>query len=113
LQAQNVDRSTLVFKAPFQPYGSWFALIYFAVVILSSGYEIFTAGRWDTITFVTTYIGVPLYFGLFLFWKIWRRTKFVKAEEADIWTGKAALDAEVWPEVVPRNIWERIWFWIC
>jgi amino acid transporter len=113
LELQGVDRNTLVFKAPLQPYGAWFALIYFIVVIFSSGYEIFTNGRWSTTTFVTTYIGIPLYFGLLLLWKVWKRTSLVKPAEADIWSGKAALDAIVWPEVKPRNVFERIWFWIC
>ena len=59
-----------------------------------------------------SYITIPIYFGFFLFWKILKRTKFVKASEADIWSGKAALDAEIWSEQVPRNIFEKIWFWI-
>ena len=34
--------------------------------------------------------------------------------EADITSGKAALDAEdsQWPELVPRNVFERFWFWL-
>ncbi len=55
---------------------------------------------------------VPIYAAFFIFWKVFKRTKFVKAEEADIFTGKAAIDAEVWPERKPRNMIERIWFWI-
>jgi amino acid transporter len=58
------------------------------------------------------YVVIPIYLGLFLFWKLYKKTKFVKASEADLWTGKAALDAEVWPEQIPRNFIERIWFWI-
>lgn len=53
-----------------------------------------------------------MYLGLFVFWKLFKRTKFVKPSEADIWTGKAALDAEEWPPIIPKNIVERIWFWI-
>jgi amino acid transporter len=37
----------------------------------------------------------------------------VNPAEADIWSGKAALDAEVWPEQIPRNALERFWFWLC
>lgn len=59
-----------------------------------------------------SYVGIPIYFGFYAFWKIFKRTKVVKNEEADIWSGKAALDAEIWPERVPRNLLERIWFWI-
>ena len=50
---------------------------------------------------------------LFAFWKVFKRTKMVNPAEADIWSGKAALDAEVWPEQIPRNALERFWFWLC
>jgi len=49
-----------------------------------------------------------------VFWKVFKRTKWVNPAEADITTGKAALDAADahWPERIPRNVLERIWFWI-
>lgn len=111
LVLQGVDRNTMVFKSRWQPYSAWYALIFFGLVIVINGWEIFTV-PFSAEKFVTTYIGIPIYFGLFLFWKIWKRTKLVDPAEADIWTGKAALDAEVWPERKPRNVWEKIWFWI-
>ena len=42
------------------------------------------------------------------------RTRFVKVEEMDIWSGKAEIDRleSTWPVVKPRNWLERIWFWI-
>ena len=55
---------------------------------------------------------IPIYAALFIFWKIVKKTKFVKASEADIWSGKAALDAQVWPVREPRNALEKVWFWI-
>jgi len=38
----------------------------------------------------------------------------VRSEEADITSGKAALDAADahWPDRRPRNFVERVWFWI-
>jgi amino acid transporter len=113
LIAQGVDRNTLVFKSPFQPYTAWFALIYFAMIILFNGFHIFTRGKFTVQDFITAYIGIPIYFTLYLIWKIWKRPAFVKAEETDIWSGKAALDAQVWPEQIPRNFLEKIWFWLC
>ena len=59
-----------------------------------------------------SYVCVPIYIVFFLFWKILKRTRFVKPHEADIFTGKAAIDAEYWPEINPRNFVERIWFWL-
>lgn len=112
LLAQGVHRDTLIFKSPFQPYTAWFALIYFSIIILFNGFAVFTRGNWSVTNFLTAYIGMPIFFGLYAFWKILKRSPFVKASEADIWTGKAALDAEIWPEQAPRNFLERIWFWI-
>ncbi|OAK95496.1 hypothetical protein IQ06DRAFT_297700 [Phaeosphaeriaceae sp. SRC1lsM3a] len=116
LAAQGVDRSTLTFAAKFQPYATWAALIYFVLIIIFNGFKAFTVTPWgeDQLTaFFTAYVGIPIYFLLYASYKIIKRPKFVKPAEADIWTGKAALDAEVWPEQVPRNALERFWFWLC
>lgn len=110
LIAQNVDRNTLDFKSPLQPYAAYFALIYFVIIVVFNGWQVFTKGRWSVQTFITAYIGIPIYLGFFLFWKIFKKTKLVDPKTADIWTGKAALDAEVWPERLPRNFLEKVWF---
>lgn len=111
--AQGVNRNTdLIFKSPFQPYTAYVCLSYFSIIIIFNGFAVFTTGGWNVQDFVTAYVGIPIYFGFYLFWKIFKRTKWVKPSEADIWTGKAALDAEVWPDLKPRNFLERIWFWI-
>jgi yeast amino acid transporter len=112
LKAQNVDLNTLVFKAPFGPFLAYFALCYFFIIVLFNGFAVFTTGNWSIDSFLTAYIGLPIYAVLYLFWKILKRPSFVKASEADIWTGKAAVDAQVWPEQIPRNWIERVWFWI-
>ncbi|KAH4985888.1 hypothetical protein HBI38_135500 [Parastagonospora nodorum] len=116
LAAQGVDRSTLLFSAPFQPYATWFAFTYFVLIIVFNGFKVFTTTPWgsDELTaFFTAYVGIAIFGLLFAFWKIFKRTKMVDPAHADIWSGKAALDAEVWPEQIPRNMLERFWFWLC
>ena len=110
LKAQGIDRNTLVFKAPWQPYLGWASLIFFSLVTFFNGFDTFSP--FSVNDFITAYIGIPIYFLLFAFWKFFKRTKWVNPAEADLHTGKAALDAEHWPEQKPRNIFERIWFWI-
>ncbi|KAF2838344.1 amino-acid permease inda1 [Patellaria atrata CBS 101060] len=112
LEVQGVSRDSLVYKTPFQPYTAWFALIFFSMIIIFNGFAVFTKGRWLIDDFLTAYIGLPIYFCLYLLYRVWKRSSFVKSSEADIWTGKAALDAEVWPERIPRNWLERFWFWL-
>ncbi|OAP57117.1 hypothetical protein AYL99_07854 [Fonsecaea erecta] len=112
LEAQAVDRSSLPFKSPLQPYAAWVSLCFFSTILLFNGWEVFTNGNWSVKGFLSAYVGVPIYFGLYLFWKIFKRTRLVKPGEADLFTGKAALDAQEWPETKPRNLLEKIWFWL-
>ncbi|TVY93584.1 putative proline-specific permease [Lachnellula willkommii] len=117
LRAQGVDRNTLVFKSSFQPYTAWIALTFFAVIIIFNGFDVFVGehhSHWNVTNFLIAYIGIPIFFCLYGFWKIFKRSRFIQPADADITTGKAALDAadEQWPEQIPRNIFERIWFWI-
>ena len=113
LKAQGIDRNTLHFKSRFQPYTAWLALCFLAMIIIFNGWETFTTGKWDVQNFITSYIGIPIYLCTYCFWKIWKRTSIVKPAEADLWTGKSALDAITWPVKTPRNILERFWMWIC
>ena len=110
LKAQGVNRNSLVFRAHFQPYTAWFSLLFFTMIILFNGFYTFKPFLRDE--FITAYVGVPIYFLLFIFWKVFKRTKWINPAEADIFSGKAALDAVVWPEKHPRNFLEKIWYWI-
>lgn len=112
LKAQGIDRDTLVFKSPFQPYLAWFSLAYFSLIIVFNGFYVWSP--WNYQSFITAYIGIPIYFGLYIIWKVVHRTHWIHPAEADIQTGKAALDAADahWPELIPRNIVEKFWFWL-
>ncbi|KAK6543136.1 hypothetical protein TWF694_007056 [Orbilia ellipsospora] len=112
LKAQGVDRSTLPFRAWGQPYTAWAGLFFFSIIILFNGFYVFCKGHWKVQDFITAYIGIPIFFGLFFFWKLIKRTKWKKASEVDLYTGKAAIDAEYWPEQIPKNLLEKIWYWI-
>jgi amino acid transporter len=118
MMAQNVDRDTLIFKSKFQPYTAWFALIFFSIIIVFNGFDVFIAKKADEAwkfspsDFFTAYINIPIFAVLYLAWKVVKSTRMVKPEEADIWSGKHAVDNAVWPEDEPNNVWEKIWFWI-
>ncbi len=118
LLAQNVDRDTLIFKSKFQPYTAWFALCFFSVIIVFNGFAVFIQSDPDVpwsfnpTDFFTAYINIPIFALLFFIWKVIKRTRMVQPFEADIWSGKHAVDNAVWPEDEPKNLLERIWFWI-
>ncbi|MCJ1432803.1 hypothetical protein MMC27_002160 [Xylographa pallens] len=113
LKAQGIDRNTLVFKSPFQPYTAWAAFTFFAIIIVFNGFYVFSP-TFNVDNFITSYVGIPIFFVLYGFWKLFKRTKWLNPADVDLHTGKAALDAADlhWPEQHPRNFVERIWFWI-
>lgn len=41
LAAQGVDRNTLVFKSKFQPYTAYISLIFFTIIIIFNGFDVF------------------------------------------------------------------------
>jgi len=111
LEAQNVDRNTLVFKSFGQPFTAWFAICFFMVIIIFNGFNVFIGG-FDYQGFIIAYINIPIFILFYGGWKLFKREPLVKPAEADIWSGKAAVDNQIWPEQHPRNIIEKIWFWI-
>ena len=84
-----------------------------------------TFAPWDTKGFITSYFGVGYFVVLFIAWKVWHKTKYVRSSEADIWTCKAEIDDEclVWESEEAkerekerqatmgffRKFWERMW----
>ncbi|OAL44574.1 hypothetical protein IQ07DRAFT_663419 [Pyrenochaeta sp. DS3sAY3a] len=116
LLAQNVDRDTLVFKGVWQPYTAWAAFVYFALILFFNGFQVFTKEYWgseELPVLLTAYIGIPIFFFLFVFWKFFKKTRMVSPETADIFSGKAHIDEEAWPEQIPRKFMEKFWSWIC
>jgi yeast amino acid transporter len=47
------------FTGPFQPYTAWATMIFFSVLTLFNGFEVFLHGRWNVSDFLVAYIGLP------------------------------------------------------
>ncbi|CDK28349.1 unnamed protein product [Kuraishia capsulata CBS 1993] len=94
LAAQGINRKTdLVYKAPFQPYASYFALFMCILISLIKNFTVFIGG-FDYKNFITGYIGIPVYLISLFGYKIIMRSKRVRPEEADLYTYKDVIDAE-------------------
>jgi len=122
-KAQGLDRDTLPYKAPFAPYTAYFAIFIACLAMLFIGFDVFVP--WDTQGFVTSYFGLAFGIVMFIFWKVFKGTKFVNAKTADLYSGKAEIDRECrhWEEGgleenekkrlaemnVVRRTWERMW----
>ncbi|KAF7304841.1 AA-permease domain-containing protein [Mycena kentingensis (nom. inval.)] len=113
LKAQGRSRDSLPYKAPFQPFGSWFALITTTIILFFKGFDSFIP--WKVDTFVTSYIAIPVFIVFFLGYKFYYGTKFIPSEKVDLTTGLKAIDdaeqAFLAEEEAkgPRSFWGRIW----
>ncbi|KAM0137293.1 hypothetical protein ACHAP3_004099 [Botrytis cinerea] len=81
---QGISRSTLPWKGPFQPYAAWIALISFSLLLLTGGYSVFIKDHWDTETFVSSYINIPLILILYFGYKYKKGTEIIPLTDIPI-----------------------------
>lgn len=114
LRYNGIDRDTLPYKSPFQPFLAYFALTFCLIIALFNGFDCFFPGRFSAKSFIPPYIDIPIFLSLFFGYKLVKKSKFVGLAEMDLWSGKAEIDRleSTWVKPVPRNFLERIWFWI-
>ncbi len=113
LKAQGMSRDKLPYKAPFQPFGSWFALVATCIITIFKGYDTFMPFKTDT--FITSYIGIPVFIVCYVGYKLYYRTKQIPPEHVDLVTGLESINEEEERFVAaqaalgPRTRLQRIW----
>jgi yeast amino acid transporter len=121
--SQGMDPATLPYRAPWAPYTTYFALGLGILALLFVGYDAFVP--FDTRSFVTAYFANFFAIFIFLVWKLWKRSKFVRPSEADLISGLKEVNDECrhWEEGgieenekrrlaemnFARRCWERLW----
>lgn len=106
-KAQGVDRTSFPYYGRFQPYTTWIGLIGECFIIVFYGYSSFTP--WDVTNFFTHYAMVIVAVALYLYWKIFKRTKVVKPINVDLVWEKPAIDAyEDALEGPPSSFWREL-----
>ncbi|MCJ1255536.1 hypothetical protein MMC24_003352 [Lignoscripta atroalba] len=82
---QGLSRDSLPHKGWLQPYAAWYALIGCFIMTFVGGYTVFLPGQWDIPTFLFSYTMIGVFPLLFIFWKILKKTKWLKPEEVDLY----------------------------
>lgn len=91
--AYNGLEDQVPYKSPFQPYGAYFAIIFFGVVTITNGYDVFF--NFNGPDFVAAYITIPVFLVLYIGNKIWRKTPWLlKVEDIDVTTGLDEIEFE-------------------
>lgn len=114
-RVQGMPRENLPYKARFQPYGTYYAIFGLVLFLLLLGYDLFFPGGWSYLYFFLDYSMLAAFPLAMLAWKVIKKTKYVRPEDADLGLGttKAEIDnyeiiAELQREKHPGNIFERI-----
>lgn len=108
LKAQGFDRSKLPYKGWGQPYCAWFAMVW--MFLIETCYGSASFNPFDPVNFITSYLLVIASPILFLFWKYFKGTKFVKPEEADlIWDAPMISTYEESLPEKPRGFWREVY----
>ncbi|TVY91371.1 putative proline-specific permease [Lachnellula willkommii] len=93
---KQIGTESLYFRTPFglQPYVSYLSLAFAFIIVVFNGFYIFWPGAFTASGFISSYFGVFFFIVMFVAFKLYKKTKFVKAEEADLFSGKQAIDDE-------------------
>jgi len=107
----------LPYRTPLQPYFTYFVLGTVVLLTFTNGFQVFTKGRWSVSDFLAAYITLPIFLVLYIGHKIWFRTPFaIRVQQIDVISGKREMDElcknDISGAPVPKNIWQKIWFWI-
>lgn len=124
-KAQGRDRTQLAYWNPLQPGLAIWGVFWTMIFILFNGYQVFF--EWNTQNFLTAYINIPIFFGLWIGWSLYMRQPFWRGEEMDFVTvcltasafanmlahsrdsqGIPTIEETDSPEEPPRNLGEKI-----
>ncbi|QOX63845.1 amino acid permease [Anoxybacterium hadale] len=90
--AQGHSLDELKFRAKWYPFGPILATVLCAIVIIGQGMYAFSGDTVDWLGIIIAYMGIPLFLLLYLGYKVSKKTKLVKPEEADLSKGFAKAD---------------------
>ncbi|KAJ9642596.1 amino acid transporter [Knufia peltigerae] len=131
-RAQGVRDETLAYTAPFGLGGSCVALGFTLLFCLIKNFTVFipseSYGDFDYKTFITGYIGFPVYIIMYLAWKWYHNTKILKPHQVDLQSDRQRIlqeeerylmlqreaeDSEVGKtRTVVRRVYRRFFSWL-
>ncbi|KAI5288444.1 hypothetical protein KEM54_005202 [Ascosphaera aggregata] len=108
LKQQNLSPHQLPWHNSWTLWASYFALVSCTIILFTGGFVVFTNGNWDTSSFVSSYLDIPLVIFFYLGYKFLRKTKWIHSK--DIRLQEALDEADMDPENVPikRVGWQRL-----
>ncbi|KAJ1920781.1 hypothetical protein IWQ60_006916 [Tieghemiomyces parasiticus] len=101
--AQGYDVGALPYRALAFPFGPIIALTITSFVILGQGWPSFSNG-FNVGIFLSSYLGLPIFVILFLFWRFYKRTSIVPLVDVDVLSDTRNFDDIGMTEVVEQTV---------
>ena len=79
--AQGGKLSDLPYQASFFPFGPLFAFVLCLIITLGQNYQAFMEERIDWGGVVATYIGLPVFLGIWLAYRLIKRSHFIRYQD--------------------------------
>jgi lysine-specific permease len=79
--AQGRRLAELPYRAGWFPFGPVFAFVLCSIVMIGQGYAQFLSGAVDWVGVAAAYIGLPLFFALYMGYKIKHRTRLIRLQD--------------------------------
>ena len=108
----------LPFHSFLQPWGSWVAIVAFTILCLVNGFNVFWPEKWSVTSFLTAYVGIPVFLAIYFGHKIyaWKDPWVHAPESVDLQTGMEQVLADEKPRAhlngkqkkweIVKSIWE-------
>ncbi|KAJ2778456.1 hypothetical protein H4R18_004583 [Coemansia javaensis] len=111
---QGFDLKDLPYRAMLFPFGPVYACTLLAIIIIGQGYGTIWP-KFDVVSFLSTYIAIPLFVIIWLGWKYIKKTKWIKLADIDLVTGsllelERSGEIEIFPEPDGAG-WRRFIRW--
>jgi len=107
-RAQGIDRKKFAYWNPLQPWLSYWGVFWIVIFILTTGFYTFFPGRFNASDFLTSYLCIPIFGGLYFGYKIVYRTRIWKTNEMDFWTGIPSVEETEGDYVPPSTFWAKV-----
>ncbi|KAL4794889.1 amino acid permease/ SLC12A domain-containing protein [Aspergillus venezuelensis] len=94
LKGQGYSREGLPYRNFLQPYTAWATLFMVLMVVLFSGFDVFTTGNFTASGFLTSYLNIAIFAVLYIFFKISLKSKIIPLDEIDFESEFNAIEQE-------------------
>ncbi|CAG8955986.1 hypothetical protein HYFRA_00008842 [Hymenoscyphus fraxineus] len=105
---QNLPKEAIPYHSKVQPWGAWIAMVSFTILTLINGFDVFFPEKFNASSFLTAYIGIPLFLSIYAIHRFLHRNEpwLIPSEEVDLHTGIDFVIANEIPDTRP-DTWQK------